>query len=380
MSDPVDAPFHPPAQTLFGPWADVLLLGAGSLIAMIVLRVLHPGLDTIAQMAIVGLVLANFVNHPHFAYSYQIFYGSWSEVRAGRMAPDLRRRWWLAGGIIPCVLALGLTGCAWAASQGNFKPMAVALIMMSILVGWHYVKQGFGMAMVDAALKKCYWPPATRRALLINAYVCWGAAWTVAASMTTVNSQYWGMTSIRLEIPPLLVTGACVLAAATTIWCTLHLVRCWRQWQEKGLRWRQLPVAGLVAYVTTLYFWLGLLSQEPAFAVFIPLFHSLQYLTVVARYKANEAKRIAGVSLISFASNGVLLGAAGFWLLPGLADFIHTGKIPRFDGAPYFFIAAFWIFINVHHYFIDNVLWRQGNPKVKQFLFDSPPPPARQAA
>jgi hypothetical protein len=35
-------------------------------------------------------------------------------------------------------------------------------------------------------------------------------------------------------------------------------------------------------------------------------------------------------------------------------------------------IACAWIFINVHHYFIDNVLWRQGNPKVKQFLFDPP--------
>jgi len=28
----------------------------------------------------------------------------------------------------------------------------------------------------------------------------------------------------------------------------------------------------------------------------------------------------------------------------------------------------------VHHYFIDNVLWRQGNPNVKQFLLDSPAP------
>lgn len=385
MSHPAPLHSHSPARTLFGPWADVLLLGAGSVIAMLLLRAWSPHGDTLAQLSIVALVLANFVNHPHFAYSYQIFYGSWSDVRQGAMPPDLRRRWWLAGVVVPIVLALGLAGGVHYAMQGNTVPLAATLALMALLVGWHYVKQGFGMAMVDAALKKCYWPPQTRRALLFNAYACWAAAWAVGASLVTGNNKFWGIGGLHLGVPLLVVAGAGLAAVATTAWCTLSLVRCFTQWQKKGLGWRQMPVAGLVAYLITLYLWLGLLTHEPAFALFIPLFHSMQYLTVVARYKANEAKIKPGIRLLPFTLRGVALGALGFWLVPGAAEFLQTGKMPQQDGSPYYFIAAAWIFINVHHYFIDNVLWRQGNPKVKQCLFDSPSPaiaavPERQTA
>jgi hypothetical protein len=32
----------------------------------------------------------------------------------------------------------------------------------------------------------------------------------------------------------------------------------------------------------------------------------------------------------------------------------------------------FYIFINVHHYFLDNVMWRRGNPDVQQYIFGRP--------
>jgi predicted MFS family arabinose efflux permease len=35
-----------------------------------------------------------------------------------------------------------------------------------------------------------------------------------------------------------------------------------------------------------------------------------------------------------------------------------------------FFMIAFLVFINVHHYFIDNVLWRFKNREVRELLFD----------
>ena len=36
---------------------------------------------------------------------------------------------------------------------------------------------------------------------------------------------------------------------------------------------------------------------------------------------------------------------------------------------PSLFLFAFYIFINIHHYFLDNVMWRRGNPDVQQYLF-----------
>ena len=34
-----------------------------------------------------------------------------------------------------------------------------------------------------------------------------------------------------------------------------------------------------------------------------------------------------------------------------------------------FFI--FWTFLNVHHYFLDNVIWRRGNPDIQKHLYET---------
>ena len=33
-----------------------------------------------------------------------------------------------------------------------------------------------------------------------------------------------------------------------------------------------------------------------------------------------------------------------------------------------FFVTAAMLFINIHHYFIDNVLWRFKDPRVRAYL------------
>lgn len=363
-----------PARGLFGPWADVLLLGGGSLLAMLVLAVLDLEPEGIVTLGALMVLLANFVNHPHFAFSYQLFYGSWTDVKQGVMPPDLRRRWWFAGVIAPVLLALGLLTGALLSIDGKSLMLGLTLTLMGLLVGWHYVKQGFGMAMVDAALKKRYWPAATRKALLMNAYACWGAAWTLGNS-SSLARQLWGVFGIDYVIPGALIVGACLVAGGTTVWCAVEVYRCVSQWRGQQLGWKELPAAGFLAYLITLYVWLGLVGSDPAFALVIPFFHSLQYITVVSRYKVNEAsvRQWTGKHLVYFVLTGTVIGALGFWLVPGAADYLRTGQIPLVETRVALTIGCAWIFINVHHYFIDSVLWRQGNPKVKQFLFDAKP-------
>jgi hypothetical protein len=367
-----------PARGLFGPWADVLLLGGGSMIAMLILGVLQLHGAGIVKLAAVMMLLANFVNHPHFAFSYQMFYGSWSDVSNGTMPRDLRRRWWIAGFIAPTVLGACLLIGAFVCVHGSSFLLSLSLTAMGLLVGWHYVKQGFGMAMVDAALKKRYWPAETRKALLYNAYACWGAAWVLGNSGSLLQ-QFWGVFGINYLIPPQVTAVLCGIAVITTLWCVLAVYRCLGQWGAQGLGWKQLPIAGLVAYFITVYVWMGLIGRQPGFALVIPFFHSLQYITVVSRYKFNEAhvQQYSTKRLVQFVVLGTVMGAAGFWLLPGLADYLRTGTIPAAGQGVALAIACAWIFINVHHYFIDNVLWRQGNPKVKQYLFDAQPQPLR---
>ena len=362
-------------RDLHGPWLDMLLLGGASVIAYVLIVLLDPTTTQTVVLGGVMMVLANFVNHPHFAHSYQIFYGSWRDVRSCEMPSSLRARWYLAGVVLPATLAVWLAVAGWRWMEGDTWLMGVSLNLMGALVGWHYVKQGFGMAMMDAALKKKFWTPAARQALLWNAYACWLAAWVLINS-SRGGQAYWGIFGIGLTVPPVIVIAACLVVVLTTLWAALAALRSLGRWPLRQHRWHELPISGLAAYFVTLYLWTVFSWVNPAYMLVIPFFHSVQYLAVVWRYKQNEIlahNNLAGKSMARFWAIGFLLGALGFWLVPVAIDFAHSGYLPNVSnpGQPALAIGAFWIFINVHHYLIDNVLWRQGNPKVNQYLFNA---------
>jgi len=65
----------------------------------------------------------------------------------------------------------------------------------------------------------------------------------------------------------------------------------------------------------------------------------------------------------------MFLGFFSFWTLPRLLDSSISYNQTIFGGTMFMFI--FWIFLNIHHYFIDNVIWRRENPDTKRFLFGS---------
>ena len=63
----------------------------------------------------------------------------------------------------------------------------------------------------------------------------------------------------------------------------------------------------------------------------------------------------------------VLALILGFWLLPRWLNANVPYDRALFGTGLFFFV--FWIFINVHHYFLDTVMWRKGNPDVQRYLF-----------
>lgn len=359
-------------QHLWGPWADVTLLGGASLIAFLVIRAIDFSHESMAALFLVTMVCAHVVNHPHFAHSYQIFYGSRREVVSGQWGPGLAWRWWWVGFAAPVVLLIWLVFAGVRAFAGDTWWIAVSINLMGALVGWHYVKQGFGMAMTDAALKRSFWPAHVRQALLLNAYACWAAAW-VGLNSTKAATSFWGFFSLEVQIPVVVVVTVWVVGLMTTCWTTLQVARAlggFRAQNPEG----QLPYAGLLAYVVTLYLWTVFAWVDPAYMLVIPFFHSLQYLTVVWRYKLNELAADAKPShvrkkVLMFALRGVVLGALGFWLVPGMFDFARTGTLSLSVTQTSVALASAWLFINVHHYLIDNVLWRKGNPSVAKHLF-----------
>ncbi|WP_322096751.1 hypothetical protein, partial [Pelagibius sp.] len=129
--------------------------------------------------------------------------------------------------------------------------------------------------------------------------------------------------------------------------------------------------------------WL-LLNFDVLFVLVVPACHSLQYLLVVWRYQLNAdrdraAQRRAaggilartaghaGTRFTAFLLGGFVLGNLGFWGIPKLLGAAIPVDEAVFGSTLFMFLC--FVFINVHHYFLDNVMWRRGNPDTGRYLF-----------
>ena len=360
---------------LFGPVIDFLCLGGSSLFLLPFLFVL-PEADYRAPVATTMLIIAHLVNHPHFAASYQIFYrGFAGKAFTADLGRAMQARYIFAGLIAPVLL---MAFFAFAIARGDARLLGYGGNIMTLFVGWHYVKQGYGMLMVDAVLKRRFFKDPEKKVFLLNSYAVWIFAW--CSVNNAISKQHlWGLNYYTFDFPEPVVwaTGlAALVGGAACLW-VLHT-----RWRESGgLAWN-----GVLAYAVSLYLWLLFVWVNPLWLLVVPALHSLQYLTVVSRYELNyERSRVGGderptvpflerifgrrsyEGLALFFATGLLLGYLGFWGVPQFLDkFIPYDKA-AFGGTMFLFV--FWIFVNVHHYFLDNVMWRRENPDTRKYLF-----------
>ena len=373
-SVPAAAPASAP-RYLHGPVADFLLLGGSSLL-LLPLLFLFPAAEIKVQVAAAMLLLSNVLNHPHFAHSYQIFYRGYRAKAFGpALGREMRARYLFAGLIAPVLLAGFL---AYGALAADMRLLGYGANLMALAVGWHYTKQGYGMLMVDAALKRRFFDDRTKQILLANCYAVWLAAWT-NLNVSIAAEDLWGLAYYSFAVPqPLHIlanAAAAITTAASILAVALH-------WKAK----RTLPVNGMVAYLVSIYLWLLFVNINPVWGFVVPALHSLQYLAVVWRYQLNYERAQLGSEdfrkgslaralfgdnprghMAVFVLTGAALGFLGFWGIPMLADQWVPYDRQAIAGALFLFV--FWVFLNVHHYLLDSVMWRRENPDTRAYLF-----------
>jgi hypothetical protein len=114
----------------------------------------------------------------------------------------------------------------------------------------------------------------------------------------------------------------------------------------------------------------------------IPALHSVQYLYFVWLLRRNEARASEGppsfglpasVRVGFLAVSAIALGWLLFHGAPSFLDSVMVSKDPKklsMEGgmgpSPYF--AALFVFVNIHHYFMDFVIWRRDNPETRHLL------------
>lgn len=309
---------------------------------------------------------AHAINDPHFAVTYLLFY---RDVRARLTSPELARaqrlRYLMAGFVLP----LGLV--AWAASAlvSRSAPSLGAMTqLMYVLVGFHYVKQGFGVVTLLSARRGVQFAATERRALLAHCYAAWAYGWASPFDPGSTVAEK-GVVYDTLAHPTWLepVTRAAFFASAA--WLALTLFNKWR-------RERRLPLPPLLGFLCTLWFWTTYSGLDPLLIYVIPALHSVQYLYFVWLLKHGEASahegppefgRPARVVVGALAAGALLLGLVLFhWLPQGLdAALVDARAAAATDLGPTPYFAAIFTFLNLHHYFMDFVIWRRDNPQAR---------------
>lgn len=341
---------------------EVLLVGGLSIIICAFSWMFFDKATSLSTVASFAFTMAFLVNHPHFLSSYVLIYKDYKKQIISK------KRYFFSAVIVPLLLFLIL---AYSLYNTNQVTMGHIVTAMYYLVGWHYVKQIFGFVIVSSVHRKNYYTNFERKILLSNLFSIWFLSF-LGTHIGVRSFDFYGIPHQSLNLPEWTLQLDQLLLVLTLLAVVyIHVIK----YIKTGVK----PAPPAVAAFAALYVWYIPVLSHPGFSYLIPFFHSLQYLSFVWLFKKNQVKdqikdlsgplmREAWLKKFGGFILGVLiLGALFFEFIPKYLDGIGLLPSGVMGSAP--FLAAFILFINIHHYFIDNTIWGSDNDSVKKYLF-----------
>ena len=376
-----------PGRVLTTRFVDFWLLGGASILVWMVMIAVQGFRASWAvdqhfkNLTVTTASLSLIVNYPHFLISYKLAYS--------RGRGFIFRNWWqlvavpalmtatfavayfyfaVPVGNLPLVSDLQSALSPWGANAnvlvgprlGDVLFTAVFNLMI-FTVGWHYTKQVFGCMMVyahfDGYTMTKPQRDLTRRGLLS----IWGMNF-VYSNISGSESIFSNFKYHTLDLPD--VAGPISLLAVGAGFLLVVYKVFYVNYRDAG----QVPSLNLLAPFVALYiWWLPQTRQYEFYFLLTPLFHSLQYLAFVYKMEDSRLKTVPNreVQATVVIVGVVLAGWLFFEFLPNTVDNV-LGTYNSWQ--MFFFFTAAMLFINIHHYFIDNVLWRFRDPEVREYL------------
>jgi len=366
-------------------WIDFWFLGGLSVLLWIPLYFFLNSSTLIQSLgaALPGaaIFLLTWANQPHFMASYKLAYTqgagfvrqNWFQLIAVPVTLVVvlvfAYLYWdtvLTGHAVVAGINVAFESVGLRTRVGLYPNLGNELLgflvhFMYFTVGWHYSKQTFGCMMVYAKFDGYSLANLQRNLIRYGLLSTWWVSW-LYGHCSQGSFPFYGITVHRLDLPYLWFQIAYVVVGLMFAAIALLFILRYRSH-------RQLPSWNFLVPMLALLSWQVPLFGQQEFFIVIALFHSLQYFPFVAkveitRYRQQQQRlplaRLAGFFLIM-----VTVGYLAFNYFPGILD--STANTMGLKGAAFFLVAAV-LFINIHHYFIDNVLWRFKTKQVRELL------------
>lgn len=350
---------------------EFLAVGGATLLLFPLSWLLRHSLGLDAAELAVGFTMfhaAHFINDPHFSVTYLLFYRDVKRRAFGTENGLAQRlRYVTAGVIVPVVLVMwALVALTLRSAQG----IGWMVQLMFLLVGWHYAKQGFGVLTVLSARRGVLFSARERGVVLAHCFSAWAFAFVnparAAGKFEEKGVVYWSPAHPRWAE---LLTGGVLAVSTLALVVTLA-----QKWRRDG----RLPWSPLLGFLVTIWLWTIYAGIDPLVRYVIPALHSIQYLYFVWLLKRNEARANEGppsfgppvaTRISMLALSAVILGWVLFRAGPDVLDTtLVTGRfVTNKDLGPTPFFATIFVILNIHHYFMDHVIWRRENPETRYF-------------
>jgi hypothetical protein len=339
------------SPALLAPLIDLLLIGGLSFVAYGLLAAFHPG-DRSVEIYTAAAWLSWVCNWPHFAATNVRLYRSRAEIR----------QFPLTAFVTPFAMVGTVAACF--AFPTTLAPAFIKLY--AIWSPYHFCGQALGISLLYARRAGITVAPWQRLALSTAIFGTFLTS--TAASEAGSGGEYYGIRHAALGIPAWTPGAFRWLMFAGAIGVAFWAIR----WSLRERR--AFPILVLLPGAT-MYLWFVHGARMPAFNEFVPFFHSLQYLFVAWTMRLNDGRRESAAAgrpwhpardLTGWAVAIFALGAVLFHFLPRWTATATGADVAFTTGIV---LAA----VQVHHFFVDGVIWKLRAPQVSASLVRAEP-------
>lgn len=329
---------------MLSPTLDLLCVGGLSILVFLPL-LLSGREDLLFIGAGAQALFATAINMPHFMASYRIVYRSRDMI--------MKHKW--ASMYVPAILLVYVAAALWM-SQTTPVPAIVLVAVASAYLAWHYTGQVWGMMASYAYLAGQKFEPAER--FLVRTSLRILLVWHVTWFLYT-----------QLRDPEFVRPLYMLVSTGTVVALALGLIGLGLMHRRTG---RLPPLRAIVAWLA-IFVWYAVLARDPRAIFWVQIAHAIQYLAFPIRVELNRTARSSpspGRVAVHMAMYGAGLLAVSYVIgqvVPGTAMSVVAEIFGEEPGkvAPVLIL----MFINIHHYFTDGVIWKISNPEVRKELF-----------
>jgi hypothetical protein len=330
---------------------DWLLIGGLSIATFVVFWFLGGKNAPLPRQAVwnVSAALLWIVNWPHFsATSYRLYHTKSNLTQYPVTAL-----------VVPVLLIV--------ATVGSFlSPVGVAPWLVKMFVIWspyHFSGQTVGISMIYA--RRTGFPIMPRQRFLLSGFIFGTFLVQTAMTETGQGPPFYSVSYPAFGLPGWVPTVLRIwMFGCGAAFLIYYLIKR----RPDG---RMYPPIVLLPAVTQ-FTWFGLGWRVPAFNEFVPFFHALQYLLIawvmqvgetLAHKTPADRRRFVVLESVRWGAFNVAGGALLFWALPRLGE--------RFGFTLPFATAVIISAVQIHHFFVDGVIWKLRNPKVASPLMSN---------